>query len=145
MRSLPNPPWRRVIKDGNAADFGSLNLLPRGYSCNEEVSYEIKEHLDSLVDEIDRYFPGIDNEDIIFQLTRNPFNQNSTAFQSALKMSFSNYSTIGLPKMTMRSWTCWMFGLRCEENIQHFLNRRCLSPFPSPPPTYMRLDFHRFW
>ena len=80
--------WRHDIEDGNAAAFGRLNLLLHGSSCNEEVLCEIKEHLDSLVDEFDRYFPGIDNEDIMFQLTRNPFNRNSTRLPLSVQDEF---------------------------------------------------------
>ena len=65
--------WSRKIIDGNTCSLHRLTDV----LCNEpfptELQRDIKEHLDCLGKEFTKYFPGINTEDALIAMARNPF------------------------------------------------------------------------
>ena len=65
--------WSRKIIDGNTCSFHRLTDV----LCNEpfpaELQRDIIEHLDCLGKEFTKYFPGINTEDALIAMARNPF------------------------------------------------------------------------
>ena len=61
------------MKKGNTALFQRLSDILGEKDIEDPLKEEIITHLDHLGDEFKRYFPGINTEDILMRLIRNPF------------------------------------------------------------------------
>jgi hypothetical protein len=65
--------WRRKINTGNTFMFDKLSEILDEDSSNEDLKHEINEHLTTLENEFNRYFPEINTDSIEMSIIRNPF------------------------------------------------------------------------
>ena len=65
--------WSRKITDGNTRSFHRLTDVLSFELFSAELQRDIMEHLDCLGKEFTKYFPGINTEDALIAMARNPF------------------------------------------------------------------------
>ena len=65
--------WRRKIREGNTCSFHRLTDVLCNEPFSAQLQKDIMEHLDCLGREFTKYFPGINTEDPLIAMVRNPF------------------------------------------------------------------------
>ena len=65
--------WRRKIMEGNTCSFHRLTDVLCNEPFSAQLQKDIMEHLDCLGREFTKYFPGINTEDPLIAMVRNPF------------------------------------------------------------------------
>ena len=65
--------WNKRNRVGYTASFNGLTEILCNQVLGAELQANIVEHLNCLGDEFNKYFPGINTDDAVMAMTRNPF------------------------------------------------------------------------
>ena len=136
--------WSRKIIDGNTCSFHRLTDV----LCNEpfpaELQRDIIEHLDCLGKEFTKYFPGINTEDALIAMARNPFKCVVETIPEDIQEEFYNLSMIHLPKMISKFSVSLTSGPKCIGFIQTSVNELLKLLFLSHQLIYVNPDFQGY-